>query len=280
MTNDCTFCSVKSIQKLFGQLTVNDDVARIIIKKSLRILSNSSREAMPVEVARQIQAMIRNQLGNPDPYKEIKQKSNEDLLVRYGEFKKTIANAENSFETALRLAIAGNIIDYGAAHDSFDVDKTINHVLHAEFGINHSEMLQQNLEKAKTVLYLGDNAGEIVMDKLFIEHLQHPNLFFAVKGGPVLNDVTMEDAINVGMDKVANLISNGYDAPSTLLHKTSPEFGQLFQEADVVISKGQGNFEGLIETEKENLFFGLMVKCQYIGSVLGVNEGDFVLKKA
>jgi len=152
-------------------------------------------------------------------------------------------------------------------------------VLKSDFSINHSYELKEALSNAKTVLYLGDNSGEIVLDKLFIETIMHPNLHFAVRGAPVINDVTIDDARYVGIYKVADVISNGYDAPSTIIDKCSEEFQKHFNDADVIISKGQGNLEGLLHKTHKTVFFLLMVKCDVIAEALGVKKGDFVVMK-
>lgn len=149
-------------------------------------------------------------------------------------------------------------------------------VMDRDFAINHVVNLKQRLKEAETVLYLGDNAGEIVFDKLFIETINHPNLWYAVRGAPVINDTTIDDAFYVQMDDVAHITVNGYDAPSTILDRCSAAFQDLFEKVDLVISKGQGNLEGLIEVEKSALFFLLMVKCDVIADVLGVDKGGFV----
>jgi hypothetical protein len=195
----------------------------------------------------------------------------------YPGFKKMVFDSGNSFETAMRLAIAGNIIDYGVS-DHFDLQEALDKVLFSGFAIDHSAELEKAAAKAKTILYLGDNAGEIVFDKLFIETMMHPNLWFAVRGSPVINDATMEDARYVGMDEVAHVIPNGYDAPSTLLEHCSAEFRELFDRADLIISKGQGNLEGLLDNQTEReIYFLLMVKCDVVADVLGVPKGSFVV---
>ena len=107
----------------------------------------------------------------------------------------------------------------------------------------------------------------------------HPNLYYAVRGAPVINDATMEDALQVGMDRVADILPNGYDAPSTIVENCSPEFRKIFNQADVIISKGQGNLEGLLGTADKNIYFLLMVKCEVIADALQVQKGDFVVKK-
>jgi uncharacterized protein with ATP-grasp and redox domains len=156
---------------------------------------------------------------------------------------------------------------------------TIDKVLNSDFAIDDSLELKRALSEAKTVLYLGDNCGELVFDKLFIETIMHPNLIYAVRGEPVINDVTLEDACYVGMDRVADLVSNGYDAPSTLLEHCSPEFLEVFNRADVIISKGQGNLEGLLGKTDKEVYFLLMVKCEVIADALGVKKGGFVVRK-
>jgi hypothetical protein len=187
-----------------------------------------------------------------------------------------INQSDNPYKTALRLAIAGNIIDF-AANDSFDLLATIEMALKSEFAIDHSAHLKTRIEKAGSILYLGDNAGEIVFDKLFIKEIKHPNLTFAVRGAPVINDATMTDAEYVGMKDVARVISNGYDAPSTILHKSDKVFQKYFREADLIISKGQGNLEGLFELNDNRIFYLLLVKCDVIGEFLDVKKGSLVV---
>ncbi len=241
------------------------------------MFSTEKEEFSVPAFSRELHSLLREYTRNPDPYKEVKRQSNDLALHMYPDLKKRVRESGNPFETALRLAIAGNIIDYGIS-DHFDIPGTLDKVLHSDFAINHSEELKQTLSKAGSVLYLGDNCGEIVFDKLFIETLKHPNLCFAVRGAPVINDVTQEDAHYTGMDEVARIISNGHDAPSTLLEHCSSEFLEVFNKTDVIISKGQGNLEGLLEnTADKEVFFLLMVKCDVIADILGVSKGSFVV---
>lgn len=213
-----------------------------------------------------------------DPYKKEKEESNRELLNRYDEFKQRVENAKDKFNTALRLAIAGNIIDFGPSH-KFDVSETIEQVFTSDLTIDHSEQLRAEIKKAKSILYLGDNCGEIVLDKLFIETLNHPNIIYAVRDKPILNDATLKEAIEVGIPEVAKLISNGDNTPSTLLHRVSSEFLELYKSADLIISKGMGNFEGLMSETDPRLFYLLMIKCPVIGQKVGAQKGDFVVKR-
>ena len=215
-------------------------------------------------------------ISNNDPYSEEKQVSNRLMLQLYKHFRTEVLEAMNPFKTALKLSIAGNIMDYGVAQD-FDIHKTIDTVLGADFAIDHSVELEKRIKSAKKILYLGDNAGEIVFDKLFIELIMHPGLTFAVRGSAVLNDALEIDAREVGMDMVADVINNGYDAPSTVLSECSPEFLEVYNEADLIISKGQGNFEGLMDENDPRIFFLLMVKCDVVAEKMSVPQGSFVV---
>ncbi|HBZ66883.1 MAG TPA: hypothetical protein DEO70_08585 [Bacteroidales bacterium] len=272
----CFFCFTKAFERLIEKenLSVNDknqltcDLAGLYVK---------CREDFSAPAfSRDLYAILKQFTNCSDPYKEEKKKSNDLVLGMYPQLKEQILHSANPFDTALRLAIAGNIIDY-AVSTEFNLKSTIEKVFQSDFAIDHSDELKQALSEANTVLYLGDNSGEIVLDKLFIEHIRHPNLYYAVRGAPVINDSTMEDVKYVGMDKVAHVISNGYDAPSTIIEHCSTEFRGLFNQADVIISKGQGNLEGLLGKTNKVVYFLLMVKCDVIADALHVRNGDFVV---
>jgi hypothetical protein len=263
-------------ENLLDKHPLQDNIKEGLVKNFVNYISTVDRKKTSPEVARDLHKKIMHLLKNDDLYAEEKKLHNDFVLNMYPELKNKIENAEDPLETAVKIAISGNIIDFGPSQD-FNVSETINKVLNADFAINHSKKLLKDLSKAKKVLYLGDNTGEIVMDRLFIEMLQHPNLYYAVRGKPIINDITMEDAIYTGIDKIANVISNGDDTPSTVLKRVSPEFLDHFHSADVIISKGQGNLEGLIDENMDNIYFLLMVKCDVIGNILGVKKGDYVV---
>jgi len=230
-------------------------------------------------ISSEIHALWRKHSGNEDPYLDEKKHSNDMALGMYDELKEKVRTSADPVDTALRLAIAGNIIDYGASYP-FDFHATIDRVLTTRFAIDHSMQLRHSLAKAKTILYLGDNSGEIVMDKLFIETVGMQNVVFAVRGAPVINDVTIDDARYVGMNKITRVIPNGFDAPSTILEYCSPEFREAFEHADLVISKGQGNFEGLNEITGKEMYFLLMAKCKVVAEALRVPQGSFIIKNS
>lgn len=278
MDQVCYFCHSKAFEELLERNSIPNEKRRPLIKQFFRIVSEFPDKGTAPELTRDVQELIRQVSNNKDPYLGEKTKSNAGLLALYPGLKKRIQKSREPFDTALRLAIGGNIIDYGPTQ-TFDLDGTLDRVLTTPLTINHSDLLRQKIENANNILYLGDNTGEIVLDKLFLETISHPNVTFVVREKPILNDATMEDALEIGLDKVvAQIISNGDDAPSTLLHRTSKVFNDAFYSADLIISKGMGNLEGLIDVKRKNMFFVLIVKCAHMASLLGANNGDFIVK--
>ncbi len=273
---DCIPCIVNSFLRLLKSGILPDAEKEPAMRHLLDFLAKADYHQSPPALGREMHRVIREVLKNPDPYKEIKKKYNRMMLDLYNNFKNMVQKADDSFDMAMRLAIAGNVIDFGPQHQ-LDVMDTINRVVHAELAIDDSPQLRRDLQRASTILYVGDNCGEIVLDKLFIETMNHPNVYFAVRGRPVINDATIEDAKEVEMDKVAKIITTGDDAPGAVWETASEKFKNYFLNADVVISKGQGNLEGLIDV-KHNIYFLLVTKCDLIASRVGAQTGDFVVK--
>ena len=228
------------------------------------------------EFSRDLHHILKSYTGNHDPYRSEKLLSNKLALEMAQGMQEMIDRSDDPFMVALRLAIAGNVIDFAANH-SFDLKRTIEKSLTSGFAIDHSEQLKSAVMNADTILYLGDNAGEIVFDKLFIKAMLHNNVTYAVRGMPVINDVTVEDAEFTGMKEVAEVISNGYDAPSTIIGKSSDEFRKRFNDADLIIAKGQGNLEGLYDLNDKRIFFLLLVKCDVISDFLRIEKNSFVV---
>ena len=240
-------------------------------------LSGFSLQSSPPEIARSLYADIAARAGR-DPFKEIRDNSNRQALDLYPSLKQRIEDSPDPFRIAVRLAIAGNVIDYGTP-GAFDIINEIEVVLGAEFGVFMFSEFQTALRQADTLLYLCDNAGEIVFDRLLIEEIKNQyqvEITAVVRGEPVLNDVIMEDAEQVDLDRVCRVIANGSNAPGTLIGDCSEEFLRFYRDADLVISKGQGNFETLWG-EKKNIFFLFKVKCDVVARHIDGSVGDTVL---
>ncbi|MBN2350412.1 MAG: DUF89 family protein [Bacteroidales bacterium] len=275
MHTDCIKCFLEQANKLHHKYNLPDYLARDILVR-FRLFIDDHKDITSPEASCLMHRLIRKATRVNDLYKKEKKDYNELLLSLENEIRDIIKQSDDPFQTALRYALAGNIIDFGPPKQ-FDVFKALSEAANKIPTIDHTLELRRALKKASTVLYLGDNAGEIVMDKLFIETIGHSNLYFAVRGSNIINDVTIEDAEKTGITKIAKVISNGYDAPSTILNRCSPEFIRVYEKADVIISKGQGNIEGLINVTGKNIFFLLMVKCNVIAEMIEVHEKNVVV---
>ncbi len=281
LQNECLPCALKSLIKNLNKTGIGDDKKKHIISDFLKYLANVDYSISPPELGKYLHNLIKESVNNPDPLKEEKTFYNQRLYEKYDYFRDKINNFDNPFYMALRMSIIGNIIDFGI-NNKFDMDIIENLIDFTPITIDNSDELEYEIKRAKTILYLGDNAGEIVFDKLLIEYIKNhfPNkeIYFAVREKPIINDITMEDAEFVGMSDFAEVISNGYDIPGTSIEKSSPEFLKIYNTADLIISKGQGNFETLDE-EKTNIFFLLMAKCDLIANHFGVGKGSLIVEK-
>lgn len=280
MNYECLICQVKALEKRMDKYEIAEEKRNTLVSELIQSIAGIDLNiSYSPDISRNIIEELEKHSPISDPYKTEKEESNQEMLARYDGFKEMVSQAPDPFDTALRLAIAGNIIDFGPTHQ-FDVWGTIDRVMSSDFAIDDSEQLRDEITKAKSILYLGDNCGEVVLDKLFLETIQHPNVVFSVRERAILNDVTLKEAEEVGIPQVAKLVSNGDHAPSTLLHRVSPEFKTMYDSADLIISKGMGNYEGLMDQNDPRLFFLLMIKCPVIGKKIGAQKGDFVIKRS
>ncbi len=262
-----------------GQKKILNELARILPKISLT--------ASPPEMARIIHSMIRDMTKKNDPYLAIKKKSNRLALNIYPKLKKKIYHSRDKLLMAVELAIAGNIIDYGVKN-LLNVEMELAKILDEENKAIKKEnktifdydRFKRDLNQAKTILYLADNAGETVFDRVLIEEIKenykNKKIIYAVKEKPAINDALREDAFDCGIDKLGEVISSGSDAPGTVLSLCSKEFLKIYKKADMIISKGQGNFEALSRT-KRSVFFMFMAKCSVIAKEVGCVIGDVIL---
>lgn len=280
---ECMECNVKQLIKVSNLLKVSNDQKEEATRKLFKVLSDVTFEYSNPYVMGKTFDVIKKVYQNDNPYKEIKSEYNHLILEMVNELEEMIDNSSNRLDTALRLAVVGNLIDFGARH-SFDKDalrNRINNQSEIEFAIDFSNQLLHRLRKAKSLFYIGDNCGEIVFDKLFIEEIKKANpdivVNFAVRGDAILNDVTLDDALEVGMDKIANIVSSKMAVPGTILSKTPKEFQNLFHESDIVIAKGQGNYESLSDIKRNDLYLILMAKCQYVANTVGANLMDYIV---
>jgi uncharacterized protein with ATP-grasp and redox domains len=218
--------------------------------------------------------------GRSDPFKEIKSEYNQIALRLYPSLKTIVEESPDPLWTCTRLAIAGNVIDFGI-FSSVDIEGTIHKALNNKLAVDDYISFRNAISIADEILYLTDNAGEIVFDRLLIENLISlgKKVKAVVKGSPVINDSTIEDAKESGLIRVCEVIDNGSEAVGTILEWTSTAFQRIFENAQLVISKGQGNFETLLGIEKK-IFFLFQSKCNVVSKEIGLSTGSMLLKKS
>jgi len=272
---DCIPCFFNQALRA-GRIATDDErkIKRILDEIGM-VLKDIPLESTPPETGRLIYEKVREITGNDDPYKEIKIESTHKALSLYDSLKQKVEQSDDSLLSAIRIAIAGNTIDFGV-YRNFDIEREIHEALEKDFAKYDYTKFKECLDKTDEILYIGDNAGESVFDRILIEELKKP-VIYVVRDEPVINDVTYDDALLAGIDTVATIVSSGTNAPGTILTTCSNEFRKIYNDAKYVISKGQGNYEGLSD-EKKPIFFMLKAKCHVIAKDIGVTEADIVLK--
>jgi uncharacterized protein with ATP-grasp and redox domains len=278
---DCIPCFVRQVLDAVRMTTTDKLIHEKVLREALRLGSEMDLQQSPPAMAQKIHRFIRETTGMEDPYLEVKNRFNKLALQMYPDLREQVEASADPLQTAVRLAIAGNIIDFGVNSEvkPGNVERTIAESLIEPFNMQTLENFRNAIATAKDILYLGDNAGEIVFDRLLIEQLPCEKVTFVVKGGPILNDATIEDAQIVGLTDIVDVVDNGSDAPGTILESCSEAFCRKFEESDLVISKGQGNFETLSDIEK-NIFFMLRPKCSVLAQHLGCEIGRLVLAQS
>ncbi len=277
---ECIPCFVRQGLDSVRMVTDDEAVHEQLLREILRAASEMDLRRSPPEMGQYVHRLIRELTGRDDPYREVKDRFNRAALEIYPQLKARVEDSSNPLETAVRLAIAGNVIDLGVnSHvEEQDVREAIDHALKASLD-GDVEAFGEAVSGARDILYLADNAGEIVFDRLLIEQLPLEKVTVAVKGSPVINDATMTDAEATGLTGLVEVIDNGSDGPGTILEDCSGAFRRRFDRAGLVIAKGQGNYETLSAAEKD-IFFILKAKCPVIARDLGCQVGSLVLRRS
>jgi uncharacterized protein with ATP-grasp and redox domains len=278
---DCIPCFQRQALQAVRFISKDEELHQKVLREVTKKLLESNWDSTPPELAHEVHKIVKSLTNEKDPYKEVKRESNDLVLKMYPVLKEEVEESRDPLRTAVRLAIAGNIIDFGPLQE-FNLEKTVRDVLKKKFAIDDYEKLKKNLKNAETLLFFTDNAGEIGFDRLLVETFLKARklrkISFVVKGGPIINDATIEDAVYMGLCDLPNVkfltLSNG--EAGTGPKRSSQTVKSWIKKHDLVISKGQGNYEGL--SEHNGLFFMLMAKCPVIASDLGVKVGDIILK--
>lgn len=275
---ECLPCLMRQAMEAAYHATDDPAIREAILRTTARSIAGADLgKSTPVHIG-EVHRTVRRLTGDPDPYRAAKDHFNRTILKLYPHFKDLIRQSPNPVETALRLASGGNGIDMivDAALEKADIGDAVQAFLSIPLPPAVIDDFTSSVRSAKRILYLADNAGEIVLDRLLMEELPMEKITFAVKGGPVINDVVIADARSCGITDIVDVIDNGADLPGTVLEECSDSFRDRFLDADLVISKGQGNYESLSEVN-HNLFFIFKAKCDVITLHLGYEMGSPVL---
>lgn len=274
---DCVPCFIR--QALEAIRTASDDPAlhESLLRTLCKEISTMDLSTPPPVMGRTIHRHVKRMTGLADPYAELKERFNQHALELLPSLREEVAVADDPFELAVRLAVAGNSIDFGTRHDISEelLGRVLTKARTAEF-LGSIPRLRQAIEDAGSILYLADNTGEIVLDHLLLDQLPLDRVTFAVRGAPIINDATMADAKRTGIAQRVRTIDSGADLPGTLLEESNPQFQAAIRHADLIISKGQGNFETLNTDPSGKIFFLLMIKCGVVARDLNAPVGTFV----
>jgi uncharacterized protein with ATP-grasp and redox domains len=286
IASDCYACVMDQVRSAacFAELT-DAQTRRVSVLAEAMLEKSKTTPVLVQHVIRQVaDAIIQEREESPDfdIYARVKETSNTLSLSCAEGLQKKIDASASPLEAGLQAAAAGNIIDFGAKdHGALDLEKELQGLTEIPFARYDVDPLKKALERAATLLYICDNAGEIVFDMLFIKEIQrlYPvlEIVAALREKPIINDATLIDARTVGLDRLVAVISSGSVYPGTVLPETTREFQQLFAAADVILSKGQGNLETLLPSADNRLFFLLRIKCEYMAALTGVVKGSLVL---
>lgn len=275
---DCYPCFLRQALTAARMAGATEATEWQVVHHVLTLVRDLPDGATPPEVVDQVHRLVRESVGHGDPYAAVKASTTAAALDLYPRLKDLVAASPDPFETAVRVAIAGNIIDLGVHDDVPDLWETVERVLAAPLAVDDLALLREAVAGTDHVLYLADNAGETVFDRVLVEELPVP-VVYAVKSGPVLNDATRADAEAAGLPTCATVVDTGSDAPGTTMALCSAPFRSAFVGAPLVIAKGQANYETLSDAGPR-VFCLLQVKCPVIARDAGVPVGSVVVRRS
>ena len=279
---DCIPCFIKQSLEAARMATDDEKIHAEVLKAVMNHLKSISFTKSPPELSKDVHEIIRNITKSKDPYKKVKDASNKMAKNRYPYLKKMVEEADDPLLMAVKLAIVGNVIDFGTSN-RYNIEDMVANSVKKSFDDGVYPKFEKSLCNTNTILYLADNCGEIFFDKLLIKELlkQDKKVTYVVRANPIINDATVEDAKFAGIDKLATVFDGDagqkQSAPGIVLNFASKEFLDLFKYSDMIISKGQGNYEGLSDVDRD-VFFMLVVKCPLVARDIDDEVGKLILK--
>ena len=277
--NACIPCIMKQAYNTARRATKDTVKIRKILDETANYCQTLDLDQAPADASNYVYEMTREITGNDDPYREEKKRYNDLCLGMIDDLRREIEKRDDPLYAAARVAILGNVIDLGIGY-AFDLDEELKNIFSVTLPQDDFKDFKQTVSSGrKNILYLADNCGEIVFDRLFIERLkENHDVTLVVKQGPIINDATMIDAEYVGLKSMVRTIDTGSASIGVRWSMVSEEFVAAYDAADVIVSKGQGNFETMSDRDKD-IYFLLRAKCDSVADMLGVKTGDIVFKR-
>jgi uncharacterized protein with ATP-grasp and redox domains len=277
---ECLTCMMTQAFNTVKATTNDLSVQREVLNRVAETISYTDLEKTPAAISQPVYEIVSRVTGIKDPYADLKRQTNKEALKLLSALQHMLSKAEDPLKIALHIAVAGNIVDIGIGH-TFDLEKDVFTILSIPFSIDNMELFKEDIQPGRRLLYLGDNSGEIVFDRLLIQVLKEKGVevTFCVKSGPIINDALMEDAHAVGMTEMVPVIETGSNDIGINLHNCSDQFLKALEETDIILAKGHGNFETCSDLPY-NFYFLLKAKCRVVAQALAVTMGDIIFKKS
>ena len=280
ISRECYLCIYKQTLNLTKRLGLDENKASEILRGVGGILSKYGLNVTPPEIAAEVYEFISKATGIEDPFSKEKEAAIKEALKFKDILKKRLEESKDRLYDACKIAVAGNVIDLGV-HQEYDLQEELRNIFNINFKHNDYDVFIEQLKKAKNIVYLGDNAGENVFDEILIKELKNyvSDIYYFTRGKPVINDITVKDLKGLEINNLAEVINSGVDTPGFHLNRADKKAKELFFEADLVISKGMGNFECLFGECEREVFYLFKVKCEVVARACGADVGDYVFLK-
>jgi len=282
LTPTCVTCIFSQSLRVCEKLQIDSETTKKVLDSVAGMIPEWSFDETPPQVAARVYPEIAKLLQTDDIYYDFKREATERAKAFIPFVEEMIDKHNDKFYASLKAAVAGNVIDL-AAQQQFDLEEEVAKVFDSPFEIDNSEELRKILQSSKNLLVVGDNAGEHLFDKVMMkclkENFENLNIFYAVRGKPIINDITIKEAIEAGIDEVAEIVDSGVDTPGLDLNRASEKMLSVYEQADVVLAKGMGNYESLCGISTRPTFFLLKVKCSVVAESLSRNVGDIICYK-
>jgi len=282
LTPACVTCIFSQSLRVCEILQIDDETTKKVLDRIAGQISEWSFNETPPQVAARVYPEIARILQTDDIYYDFKREATERAKAFIPFVEEMIESFDDKFYASLKAAVAGNVIDL-AAQEQFDLQEEVTKVFNLPFKIDDSEELRKVLQNSKKLLIVGDNAGEHLFDKVMMKYLKEEfknlHIFYAVRGKPIINDITIEDAVTAGIDEFAEIVDSGVDTPGLDLNRASDRLQSVYKQSDIVLAKGMGNYESLNAISTRPTFFLLKVKCSVVAKSLKSNVGDIICYK-